>query len=79
MKAFVLLLGFFSVSASSHAQQKEIEQLQAKRFGPDGEVFEQQKFLVNPIQNRICQAVQQVAKKGLRSYLRQAQRSDHAA
>lgn len=102
MKAFILPLAFFSVSAGGYAEefayvdthyiteqmpqyksaqhqldtlvkrwqeeieaaQKEIEQLQVKRFGPDGEVLKQQKILLKPTQNTIWQAVQRVAKSG---------------
>lgn len=50
-------------SAEIEKKQKELEKLQLKRFGTDGELFKKQKELVKPIQNLIWQAVRKVAVK----------------
>ncbi|MCK5782383.1 MAG: OmpH family outer membrane protein [Flavobacteriales bacterium] len=42
---------------------KEIEKLQQKRFGAEGDLITQRKQLVKPIQDQVFNAVQTIAKK----------------
>ncbi|GGG90961.1 membrane protein [Polaribacter pacificus] len=44
-------------------KQEELSRLEALYFGPDGELFELRKQLVNPIQDLIYNAVQDISKK----------------
>jgi Skp family chaperone for outer membrane proteins len=43
-------------------EEKEILDYQQKRFGPDGDLMKQKKQLIQPIQDQIFQAVQDIAK-----------------
>jgi len=43
------------------AKEKEVRDLQKKRFGPDGELFQKRQALVKPIQEKVYQAVKKVA------------------
>lgn len=45
-------------------KEKEILEYQQKRFGPNGDLFIQKKRLVQPIQDQVFIAVQEVAKNG---------------
>ena len=41
--------------------RKEVEQLRQKYFGPDGQLYTQQKQLMRPIQQRVLEATERVA------------------
>ncbi len=41
--------------------EEEVERLRAKYFGPDGDLFVQQEQLMRPIQERILEAIEEVA------------------
>ena len=41
--------------------EQEVERLRAKYFGPDGDLFVQQEQLMRPIQERILEAIEEVA------------------
>ncbi len=43
------------------AKQKEIEQLQKKRFGKDGDLFAKREELVKPIQEKIYNAIEEIS------------------
>ena len=43
------------------AKEKEIRDLQKKRFGYDGDLFKQKQRLVKPIQDKIFTAIQKIA------------------
>ena len=43
------------------AKEKEIRDLQKKRFGFDGDLFKQRQRLVKPIQDKIFTAIQKIA------------------
>lgn len=43
------------------AKEKEVRELQKRRFGPDGELFQKRQSLVKPIQEKVYQAVKKVA------------------
>ena len=43
------------------AKEKDVRELQKKRFGPDGELFQKRQTLVKPIQEKVYQAVKKVA------------------
>ncbi|MEM6722493.1 MAG: OmpH family outer membrane protein [Bacteroidota bacterium] len=44
-------------------KEKDVQQLQRKRFGPEGELFEKRKDLVQPIQERVYTAIENYAKE----------------
>ncbi len=44
-------------------KENEARELQTKYFGPDGEIFKKRKELVQPIQDQIYNAVQEVARR----------------
>lgn len=44
-------------------KEKEALELQRKYFGPDGEIFKKRQELIQPIQDKIYNAVQEVARK----------------
>ncbi|MCK5824216.1 MAG: OmpH family outer membrane protein [Ichthyobacteriaceae bacterium] len=46
-----------------NAISKEVEDLQQKRFGAEGDLIAQRKKLVRPIQDQVFNAVQSIAKK----------------
>jgi outer membrane protein len=43
------------------AKEKDVRELQKKRFGPEGELFQKRQTLVKPIQEKVYQAVKKVA------------------
>lgn len=43
-------------------KEKAVQQLQRRRFGPEGELFEKRKDLVQPIQERVYTAIENYAK-----------------
>lgn len=45
-------------------KEKEAKELQMKRFGRNGELFVQRQELVKPIQDRVFEAVQEIATRG---------------
>ena len=45
------------------AKEKEVKELQKQRFGVDGELFNKRMELVKPIQDKVYNAVKQVAEK----------------
>lgn len=45
-------------------KEKDYKQLQSKYFGPNGDLFTKRQSLVQPIQDAIFNAVQEVAKEG---------------
>lgn len=46
------------------AKEKEARELQKKRFGPDGELFQKRQTLVKPIQEKVYSAIEKFAKEG---------------
>jgi outer membrane protein len=44
-------------------KEKEVKELQKQRFGVDGELFKKRQELVKPLQDKIYNAVKQVAEK----------------
>lgn len=44
-------------------KEKEVKELQKQRFGVDGELFNKRMELVKPIQDKVYNAVKQVAEK----------------
>jgi outer membrane protein len=46
-------------------KEKEAKDLQKQKFGPEGELFQKQKTLVKPIQDKIYKAIETVAEDGL--------------
>lgn len=45
-------------------KEKEVKELQKQRFGVDGELFNKRMELVKPIQDKVYNAVKQVAERG---------------
>jgi len=45
------------------AREKEVQELQRKRFGVDGELFKKRQELVKPIQDKVYNAIKAVAEK----------------
>lgn len=45
-------------------REKEINQLQQKYFGPEGELFQKRQELIQPIQDQIYEAVKELALEG---------------
>ena len=45
------------------AKEKEIRDLNKRRFGPDGELFQKRKSLVKPIQEKVYGVIQKLAKE----------------
>lgn len=45
------------------AKESEILELQRKYFGPEGDIFKKRQELIKPIQDKIYNAVQEVAKR----------------
>ena len=43
------------------AKENQVRDLQKKRFGPEGELFQKRQALVKPIQEKVYQAIKQVA------------------
>jgi outer membrane protein len=43
--------------------EEELEQLRMRYFGPEGELFQQQDNLMRPIQERVLEAIEQVAQR----------------
>ena len=43
------------------AAEEEVERLRMQYFGPEGDIFTQQESLIRPIQERVLQAVEEVA------------------
>lgn len=50
-------------------KEKDVKELQKKRFGVDGELFRKRQALVKPIQDRVYNAVKTVAEKGAYSVM----------
>lgn len=48
--------------ASIEAKESEIKELQKAKFGPEGELFKKRKELVQPIQEKVYDEVQKLAK-----------------
>jgi outer membrane protein len=44
-------------------KEKEVRELQKKRFGPDGELFQKRQTLVKPIQEKVFQATKKLAEE----------------
>lgn len=42
-------------------REREVRELQRKRFGPEGEIFKKRQELVKPIQDKVYNAVQKLA------------------
>ncbi len=49
--------------------QKKIAELRNQRFGPNGDLAQQQKAIMRPVQEKILQAIQEVAKKDKYDYI----------
>ncbi len=45
------------------AREKEVQELQRKRFGVDGEFFKKRQELVKPIQDKVYNAIKAIAEK----------------
>lgn len=45
-------------------KEREAKQLQMKRFGQEGDLFKKQQDLIQPIQDRIHEAVEEIATRG---------------
>ena len=45
------------------AKEKEVRELQKKRFGPEGELFQKRQGLVKPIQEKVYQAIKKLAEE----------------
>jgi len=45
-------------------KEKEVKQLQKKRFGPDGDRFKKEQELIKPIQDEVFNAVKEIASNG---------------
>ena len=45
-------------------KEKEVKELQQKRFGTDGDLYKKQEELIRPIQNLIYNAIQEFAEQG---------------
>ena len=45
------------------AKEKEAAELRKKYFGPEGEMAKKQQALINPIQDKIYEAVKQIAQQ----------------
>jgi len=45
-------------------KEREVKELQQKRFGTEGDLFKKQEELIRPIQNQIYNAIQEFAKDG---------------
>jgi outer membrane protein len=50
-------------------EQKKISDLRNQRFGQNGDLFQQQNNLMRPVQEKILQAIQDVAKEGNYDYI----------
>ncbi len=50
-------------------EQKKISDLRNQRFGQNGDLFQQQNTLMRPIQEKVMQAIQDVAKDGSYDYI----------
>ncbi len=50
-------------------KEEELEQYRIRHFGPEGELFKQQEQLMRPIQERILEAVDEVASSGGYDYV----------
>jgi outer membrane protein len=44
------------------AKEKQVRDLQKKRFGPEGELFSKRQSLVKPVQEKVYKAIEQLAK-----------------
>lgn len=51
------------------SKEEELEQYRVRHFGPEGELFKQQEQLMRPIQERILEAVEEVATSGGYDYV----------
>jgi outer membrane protein len=49
--------------------QKQIADLRNKHFGPNGDLYQQQNAIMKPVQEKILQAIQEVAKDGDYDYV----------
>ncbi|MCL5268364.1 MAG: OmpH family outer membrane protein [Bacteroidetes bacterium] len=49
--------------------QKKIVDLRNQRFGQNGDLYQQQKAIMQPVQEKIMQAIQDVAKEGNYDYI----------
>ena len=57
--------------------EKQAAELRYKYFGPEGELFEKRKTLIEPIQNQIYEAIKKLAdEKGYQAILDRASSSD---
>jgi outer membrane protein len=50
-------------------QEEELEQFRTRHFGPEGELFKRQEQMMRPIQERILEAVDEVATSGGYDYV----------
>ncbi len=46
------------------AKEKEVKDLQKKRFGTDGDLFKKREALIKPIQDKVYNAIEEIAKEG---------------
>ena len=64
IKKFKILKLFFLFSFLaniSFAEEKKVQDLQIKYFGPEGMLFSKRQELIKPIQDKIYDAIQQIA------------------
>lgn len=45
-------------------KEKEVKELQKKRFGTDGDLFKKRQELIKPIQDKVYNAIQEIAEEG---------------
>jgi outer membrane protein len=50
-------------------EEEELEQFRVRHFGPEGELFKRQEQMMRPIQERILEAVEEVATSGGYDYV----------
>jgi len=51
------------------SEQKKVSDLRNQRFGQNGDLFQQQNNIMRPVQEKILQAIQDVAKDGSYDYI----------
>ncbi|OFX74450.1 MAG: hypothetical protein A2X12_08780 [Bacteroidetes bacterium GWE2_29_8] len=50
-------------------KEKEVKDLQKKKFGKDGELFKKRQELVKPIQDKLYKAIEDLSKKGSYAFI----------
>lgn len=67
----ILLTQEMRISREQEIIDKEIEakELQKKRFGTDGDLYKKQEELIKPIQDKVYNAVQEIAEQGKYAFI----------